>query len=202
MKQIVLGTCCLAILLSLGCGGGKPKRVDAPTIDADGAAAEAMNLYDTDKNGKIEKAELDATPSMKSVLSSLDTNGDGGIDKNEIATRIKAWQASKVGLSCPQITFTFKGKPVKSGEVVLTPEPFLGPNLKEAKGSINDGNCSPSSEGNIDNLPGMAYGFYTITIQNAQPSLPADKKWGIEISDQNPVVQETGGSYPVDLSAK
>ncbi|MDO4574227.1 MAG: EF-hand domain-containing protein [Planctomycetia bacterium] len=199
MKHLVLGLMGMAIVLSMGCGLKKPNRVDAPTIDGSAAGAAAVKLYDKNGNGKIDGAELKDAPALNSVLKSLDTNGDGAIDAGEIATRIQGWADTKVGLTCPMISFTFKGKPMKAGSVTLKPVPFLAEYLKEAKGDIIDGSCNPTSEGNQENLPGMALGFYDIIIENAQPKLPADGKWGVEISDLNPMLQETGGSYQIEL---
>ena len=194
MKRFAIGIACLMLVLSVGCGKSKPKRVEGPAVDPESAAAKAMELYDTDKNGKIEKTELDATPALKYALSYMDKNADGGLDKAEIANQMKLWVESKIGLTTPALRFVAKGnKPAKGTKATLTPEAFL-PGLKTAEGTITKGACAPSSAGNVDGLPGMTYGFYTITI-DAYPN----KKWGVEISSNNEIARKASGNYTIEV---
>ncbi|MDO4571590.1 MAG: hypothetical protein Q4D38_14490 [Planctomycetia bacterium] len=205
MKKILAGSLALAVVLGVGCFGGKPDRVIGPPYNPSAAADKAIAEFDKNSDGKIAGDELDACPSLKNSLSSIDTNGDGGLDKAEISARIQAYIDAEVGLCTPNINLVVKkGKssvPLKSGNVTLIPEAFMADVLKEAKGTIQDGYCSPSSEGNMENLPGMSYGFYKIQIENADPKI-GSAPLGIEISELNPIVKETGGTYKVEIPNK
>ena len=90
----------------------------------------------------------------------------------------------KVGLTCPIVKFVDKkgkvAKDVVGKNVVLTPDALHEGMLKttEAIAVDENGQCSPSTAGNIDNLSGMTYGFYTVTIDGT-----TYKNLGVEIFD-------------------
>jgi len=70
-----------ALLVVAGCSG-RPSRVYPDAVASD-APQKAMDLYDTDKDGFIDGAELDKVPGLKAALKQVDTNGDGKIDAEE-----------------------------------------------------------------------------------------------------------------------
>jgi len=187
MKKALMIVCGLALLISVGCGPSKPKAVDVPPYDPGTIASKAMELYDTNKDGKLDADELKACPGMLFSLKgakSIDTNSDGAIDASEIQARIQAWIDMKVGLTCPIVKFLDKkGKVVKDSigkNVILTPDALHDGMLKTTEPIAIDenGQCSPSTAGNLDNLSGMSYGFYTITIEGTPY-----KNLGVEIFD-------------------
>lgn len=197
MKRIILSAFLIGSLCMVGCNRG-PGKVVAPALNAATASAEAMKLYDKNGDGKISGDELDATPALKASLAWLDKNGDGGISADEIADQIKAWQAAEVGLCTPMFHITFGGKPVKSGEITLTPEPFLGANFQVAKSAINEGSAAPNCDNNQEGLPGMPWGFYTVTFTGV-PNAP--EKMGVEVSNLNPEYQKSS-SHELELRVK
>lgn len=180
--------------------GAKPKRLEPLKLNAQTAAAEALTLYDTNEDGILSGEELDASPALKASLSWLDKNNDRGISADEIAARIKAWQDSKIGLTSPSIRVLYGGRPVKSGTVILTPEPFLGPTFSPATGTIVNGaapvSCDPAK--NPEGLSGLPIGFYTVTFEDVEN---APEKMGIEIFDQNPEYRKAS-SYILELKEK
>lgn len=199
MKRVILSVFLVLMVCVVGCNR-KPTKVEAPSLNAATAGAEAMKLYDKDGDGKISGAELDATPALKASLAWLDKNGDGGISADEIANQIQAWQKDGVGLCTPMFNITFGGKPVKSGELTLTPEPFLGSNFHEAKAKIEDGSASPNCDPSVnqEGLPGMPWGFYTVTFTGV-PNAP--EKMGVEVSNYNPDYAASS-SFKLELRAK
>ncbi len=76
-----------------------PQRLYLRQIDANTAGQEAIKLYDTNHDGKISGAELDKVPSLASVQAMADfkSTKEKGVTAADIAARIKAWQATKVG---------------------------------------------------------------------------------------------------------
>ena len=76
-----------ALCLS-GCSRG-PTRVTPPQIDPERAATEAIRLYDTDKDGSLNAAEVAKCPGMLAEIKSYDRDGNGLVSEEEIAARIK-----------------------------------------------------------------------------------------------------------------
>ena len=66
MKKLLMIVCGLALLASVGCGLSKPKAVDVPPYDPGKIASKAMELYDTNKDSKLDADELKACPGMLS----------------------------------------------------------------------------------------------------------------------------------------
>src|SRR5688500_9351038 len=96
-------------IAALGCSSG-PSRIQPPSIDADDAASQAMELYDKDGDGAIAAAELDAAPGLKAAMATLDTSKDGSVQEEEITARIESWQASGVGIVSLNCTVTMDGR--------------------------------------------------------------------------------------------
>ena len=68
-----------------GCGGGG--TVPTATYSPDNVAAEAMKMYDANKDGKLDAGELKKCPGLADSLAEIDTNNDKCIDTAEIAAR-------------------------------------------------------------------------------------------------------------------
>ncbi|MDO4550856.1 MAG: EF-hand domain-containing protein [Planctomycetia bacterium] len=201
MKRFFLCVTFLSLISLTGCfGNKKPSRIEPPSVNASTAGSEAMKLYDKNGDGKISGDELDATPALKASLAWLDKNGDGGISADEIANRIKEWQAARVGLHSPAFSVTYNGKPVKSGTIIFTPEPFLGSAFHPATASITEGSATASCDAAVNppNLTGMPWGFYIITFEGISN---APEKMGLEIADINPDLAENN-SYQLELKKK
>lgn len=200
MKKVLMIVCGLALLTSVGCLT-KPKAVDVPPYNPGQIASKAMELYDTNKDGKLDADELKACPGMLFSLKgpkSIDTNSDGMIDSGEIQARIQAWIDMKVGLTCPIVKFVDKKgkvpKDVIGKNVVLTPDPLHEGLLKATTPIAIDenGQCSPSTPDNIDNLSGMSYGFFTIKIEGTSYD-----NLGVEIFDG--AKEEDTDSFKIEL---
>src|SRR5687767_9647499 len=72
-----------------GCGkasSGSVLRSGTP----DEAAAKVLELYDTNKDGKIVTAELAASPGLRDGLPRIDSNRDKAIDLSEMTARFAA----------------------------------------------------------------------------------------------------------------
>ena len=151
-----------------GCSRG-PARVKQPAIDPAAAGARALEAYDSNRDGSIAGAELDASPALKSALTRFDANQDGGISAAEIAERIKAWKAMKTGLASVRCQVLLDGKPLSGAVVDFVPEAFLGDQVKPASGKVNQfGDAAPTvsdADKPDPKLPGGVHiGLYTVTI--------------------------------------
>lgn len=194
----VFGSLLLTGLIAglVGCSQ-RPSRISPPSINAGRASQAAMDLYDTDGDGFLAGAELEAAPSLGNSLAIIDTNGDSKIEASEIAERITAWKASRVGLTTFGVTVTLNGRPLPGAEVVFEPAPFLQGSLQSAIGTTKrGGQMAPSIPKELrptaDSPSGIQYGFYRVKISrivNGQETLPAryneQTELGIEVSGEN-----------------
>ncbi len=162
-----------------GCFG--PPRIKGPDLDPKASAAQAMELYDTDKDGLIAGAELDACPAFKRGLeeipnsggqkrSDIDSDGDGALSEAEIADRIQYFVDSKLGvmkgLGC---RFTYKGRPLAGATITFEPEPFMADYIEPAVGETDvAGACSLNRQNNP--LGGITVGFYKIIVSRPNRS--------------------------------
>lgn len=177
----------LPALVALGCSG-EPARVPAPAFDPPALAAEAMNRYDTNKNGKLDAAELAASPGLASALATVDSDRDLAISADELTQRFAKFRASKTALQTIQALVSRAGGPVSGAVVTLTPDPFQGALLKPAKGTTD---VSGRTQFQIDGMryAGVAPGYYTVSIslvdargkEQAPASWNAKSSHGIEV---------------------
>jgi hypothetical protein len=139
-----------------------------PEIDAEKAGNEAISAYDKNGNGTVDGAELDAVPAFKSAMTQLDTNSDGQISAEEVTARINAWKESKVGITSLMVRVNLDGKPLEGATVEFIPEPFLGPDVKPAKGTTGQGGSASCTVDDPDlaakRISGAQCGFYKVTI--------------------------------------
>ena len=168
--------CALAVILAVavGCQRG-PSRLYPPPIDASAAGAKAIEMYDTDKDGKISGAELDKCPALRAALAQIDATGEGSITAAKITARIKAWQDSKLGRMSLSCTVLHNGKPLANAGVKFVPEKFLGENVKTASGKTDANGVAMISVPTTgrDDPPGVAPGLYRVEITKAGDNVPA-----------------------------
>src|SRR3954465_11167128 len=92
LAGIIVATCLSA------CSRG-PSRVTPPKIDPERAATEAIRLYDTDKDGSLNAAEIKKCPGMLVEIKSYDRDGNGLVSREEIAARIQDLRKHGIGLT-------------------------------------------------------------------------------------------------------
>jgi hypothetical protein len=185
-------------LISAGCSQGLP-RLRPPSINASSAAAKAIAMYDTDKDGKLSGAELDKCPALKAALAQIDTTGQGAITAAQIAARIKQWQEKKIGRMRLDCIVSRNGKPLAGAEVKFVPEEFLGDDIKMASGKTNKNGrawLSIPTTGPRD-PPGVAFGFYRVEVTKAGDNIPAkynaETTLGIEVALDSPAIHVDKG---------
>jgi hypothetical protein len=186
-------------MVAAGCSGG-PSRVQPPSISASGASAQAMEDYDTDGDGFIAGSELDAAVGIKAAMATIDADKDGKATADEIADRIKAWQATRYGIMPLGMTFTLNGRPLDGATITFEPEPFLGDDIKAAVGETTLGGSAmpsvPADQRPTNDTPaGLALGLYRVHVSkkvNGQETIPAryntETTLGQEISMDDPAV--------------
>jgi len=190
----------------LGCSRG-PARVRQPAIDPASAGAKALEAYDSNRDGAIAGAELDASPALKSALSRLDADHDGGVSADEIAARVNAWKAMKTALTSVRCLVTQDGRPLPGATVTFEPEPFLGDHVKTATAQTNQfGDAAPTvSEADKPDpsLPGgVHFGFYTVRISKpsgGRDGVPsrynARSTLGLEVAYDEPGIRDNNLAF-------
>lgn len=164
----------MGLILAVGCST-KPSRVYAPSIDASAAGTKAMEMYDTDKDGKISGDELDKCPALKAAIAQIDTTNEGAVTAAKITARVKQWQETKLGRMALYCTVLRNGKPLADVEIKFVPENFLGDEIKTATGKTDKNGVTTISiplTGPKDR-PGVAPGLYRVEVTKAGDNIPA-----------------------------
>jgi hypothetical protein len=151
--------------------------VKAPDIDPSDAAIQAIELYDANGDGNLDKAELSKCPGMLSELANYDKDGNQSVSDDEISGRLTNLLKYGVGLTSLKCEVRVNGRPLKDAEVVFEPEPYLGDEVKAAKGVTNDRGLVqmsipaeelPSAQ---QSLKAIHFGTYKVRINH--PRVPA-----------------------------
>ena len=77
---------------------GCADKLAPPAYLPDVAARQALAEYDKNGDGYLDLKELEQCPALRSSLEYLDTNGDRRLNADEIAARVRMYQASQVAL--------------------------------------------------------------------------------------------------------
>lgn len=155
----------LGLILAVGCSKG-PSRLHPPAINASAAGSQAVEMYDTDKDGKISGAELDKCPALKAAIGQIDDTGEGAVTAAKITARVKKWQDSKLGRMSLSCTILRNGAPLADADVKFVPEKFLGEEIKTASGKTDKNGVamiSVATSGRED-PPGVAPGLYRVEV--------------------------------------
>lgn len=178
---------CLAALAT-GC-----KKSEVPSYSPSSCAAEALKLYDANKDGGLEGDELKACPSLKVAMPQIDSDGNGKLTEAELTARITSYQNQGVAAITLEALILSNGESVPNAVVTLVPEEFMKAGLKPAKGTANqNGRVFLASEGNT--AGNVQLGLYRVEISLPGPggeeTLPAqwnkETALGIEVSTDVP----------------
>lgn len=175
----------LLILVIAGCSS-TPGRVAAPDVDAESAASEAISLYDSGGDGKLDQGELVRCPGILARLDQYDRDGDQLVTEEEIATRLNELLRHGTGATQLACTVTYQGRPLSGATVVFEPEPYLGGEVKPASGQTNAqgtaqiGMSPEDAPASLGKLQAIHYGTFKVRITHPSIDLPA--KYNTETS--------------------
>lgn len=164
--RVIAATALTMAACSTGCYLGGTARVRPPAIDPARAGSGAIRQYDTNEDGIIQNEELERAPALKAAVRQLDTDRDGGISADEIAARVRAWQASQVGRMSLGCLVTYKGRALAGATVTFEPEKFLGSEIRPCSGLSDESGIvilSVAPQGN-DDVQGADCGLYLVRI--------------------------------------
>lgn len=181
-----------------GCSYSLP-ALKPPKFDPDTASVAAMEQYDTNADGEIDKTELKSAPGLNYALESIDENGDKAITPDEISQMIEdKWLNQTAGVMRVSVEVYLNRKPLYGATVLFEPEEFLGDVIYPATGETGDdgfGSVSIASE----NMPhenvrsGVLPGLYKVRISkevNGKELVPkkynTETTLGIEVAARAP----------------
>ncbi|MGA2031829.1 MAG: EF-hand domain-containing protein [Thermoguttaceae bacterium] len=171
-----LGITLVAIVFcaSFGCSAKSRSRAYPPAIDPN-AAQKAMELYDSDKDGFLDKAELEKVPGLKAAIEQVDTNHDGKISADEISARIESWKASRTARMPIRCVILHKGQPLVGATITFVPESFLGNELPTVSATTGLAGGTAINAPAKDGAPpiGLPPGFYRVQVTKSGENIPA-----------------------------
>jgi hypothetical protein len=183
-----------------------PPRAFGPAIDAKAAGARAIELFDTNRDGKLSGDELDKCPGLKAAIDYINPSRKHEVTAKMIASRIKDWQASRLGRVSLCCAVLHNGKPLKGALVRFVPEKFLGLDDDRwiGEGKTDDNGIAMISiptSGERSDPPGIPPGFYRVEITKVGEEIPAkyntETIFGQEIPSPRPGISE-GIKFDVD----
>jgi len=198
-----------AILILSGCGGAKPAGVRPPSVDADAAGDYALENYDANKDGAIDKGELAAKcPPLAAAMPSYDADSNGQLSREEVVARVTRLYGSGNALLTVDCMVTLDGRPLTGATVRFRPVAMFGDELQPAEGVTDEqGAARPSvtDENLPEDLKGtalMAPGLYHVEITHPQRELPARYNTATELGFEVDPVSRTGTAARFDLTSK
>jgi len=169
-SRVVLISLAASLLLTIaaGCGNGL-QRINPPKINASAAAAQAMAMYDTNKDGKISGDEFRQCASLKAIAK------DGTVTSDVLASLFAKWTDSGIGREGANVRILHNGKQLAGAAVRLVPEKFLGTDIQPATGKTDAFGATILSVPTRDpgEPKGVSLGFYRVEITKDGENVPA-----------------------------
>lgn len=170
-----------SVVMAGGCNTASPGSILRTGTPAE-AAAKAMELHDSNKDGKLDKLELAATSSLASSLRHIDANRDGAVSLAELQARFEGHDAM-ADLASFDVQITANRAPLAGAEVTFAAEPFMGEGKQAYVGATGDnGMCG--LKGQTANVPGVPVGFYQVRIVHAASGVDVTR--GCEVATDLP----------------
>lgn len=167
-----------AISLALGCGGG-PAAVPGPAVDPAAAAAQALERFDADRDGRLAGPELAASPPLAALRDEADQDRDQALTAAEIDDFLSRLFVGGSHLLSVECLVTWRGRPLGGATVRLQPAELLGAALPPAEGVTDDrGIARPAVAAehlpaDLRGVEAMMPGLYAVSITHPQIELPA-----------------------------
>jgi EF hand domain-containing protein len=168
----------LFAMLVGGCSSG-PERVKPPKIDPGSAASEAMELYDTNHDGKLTQEELAQCPGVLVSIARYDANHDKAIDQEEFRSHLSDLLKNRTGATQLGCNVAYQGKPLAGAKVLFEPEPYLGDEIQSAEGvttnaGVADIGMPPDkAPAALKAMKLIQYGTFKVRITHPSINLPA-----------------------------
>lgn len=184
-------TSLILLCIAIGCSRA-PKNLSPPPLDPDAAAAKAMELFDENSDGTLDRSELANSPGLKACLKTTDSDRDGSLTQQEIRDRLQVFVDSGTAIRSFQVELRRRGGEARNLKLTAVPEPFLQEYIEPATGETNvAGVVTPNIEFTDPEIRkqgygGMRLGMYRLQIESLDgKTIPAkyneDTELGIEV---------------------
>jgi hypothetical protein len=173
-----------------------------------GAAAKAMEQYDSNKDGAIDAEELKKCPPLAASLRNYDLDADGNIAADEITIRLERLLADRNNLAAVDLTVMLDGQPLSGATVKLRPAAFLGGELDVAEGVTDEtGIARPTIPvehlpAEFSNSPLVQKIPYGVEITHPDRQLPAKYNTASELGFEVDPSARGGLSTVFDLKSR
>jgi EF hand domain-containing protein len=151
-----------------------------PKVDPEEAVASAMEQFDKNGDGELDKSELAACPALLDALGEYDTNGNKMIGRDELALRIGNMYSRKISLTAADCKVTLNKKPLAGAKILFVPEEFLGAGTTVAAEGVTDQFGLAIMAIPAENLPEelrrhkkTQVGVYRVEITHPSKTIPA-----------------------------
>jgi hypothetical protein len=167
----------LPCILLLGCSRA-PQRFKTPKVDVESAATQAIELYDANHDGALNKDELVGCPGMLGKLAVYDRNSNATIERDEIVAQLNRL-LNRTGGTQLTITIKRKGTPLRDAKVVLDPEPYLGNTIQAATGVTNGAGWAEMEippefvPEHLRRIKTVHYGTFKVRVTHPTQKIPA-----------------------------
>ena len=165
-------------LIAVGCSG-RPAAIEPPNIDSQKVAESAIEQYDSNSDGTIDRNELESAPSLRFSIDRIDTNDDSLVVVDEVAKFAQQhWVDRATGIIRVKCEVQLDGRPLDGATVVLEPEAFLDGTVKPASGVTRGGTASldvSDEDRPHPNAHGVQNGLYLVRISkvvNGKEQIP------------------------------
>jgi hypothetical protein len=189
----------LACIVALSGCSRTPDEFEAPKVDADSAAAQAIEMYDSNGDKALSKSELAKCPGVLGKLALYDRNNNGSVEQEEIRVRISELLKYGTGGTTLSARVDFNGNPLRGATVVLEPEPYLGDQIQTAEGVTNGAGATDLGippefvPEHLRRIKSVHYGTFKVRITHPSISIPAkyntETQLGYETEPGNPHVR-------------
>lgn len=172
-----LAAALMAEMLVCGCSRG-PRKFEAPDVAPSAAAAEAITLYDLNRDGVLSSDELKHCPAIQAKLRVYDADGNGAVSRQEVEARLADLFKHGTGGTQLNVLVTLAGRPLADADVLLEPEPYLGGGVQPAKGKTNGSGAAQMGispdylPSHLQRLKAVHYGTYKVRVTHASTLIP------------------------------
>lgn len=171
----------LVLVATTGCRYRLP-ALKPPKFDPEAAASAAMEAYDTNADGRIDKTELESAPAIRFSLGRIDSDDDDEVTAEELSRMIQEkWIDAGGGVMRVGVIVKLNRRPVSGATVTFEPEDFLGDVIHAASGETDSDGYAPMSMSE-EHMPhenvrsGVSPGLYLVRISkevNGKELIPA-----------------------------
>ena len=186
------------ILVLVGCAR-TPDRFEAPAVNPSNAAAQAMELYDSNGDGALDGNELKKCPGLLLKRGEYDADGDESLNQSEIEGGISKLFGRGTGGTQLRCFVLYKGRPLSGANVVMEPEPYLGEAVQTATGTTDGAGTAQLAipaeylPSHLQRVKAVHYGTFKFRITHPTISIPSkyntETELGYETEVNNPLVR-------------